>query len=212
MSDKSICELMEEFRPIIDSLIDRTLQTNREQGFLVCKEDDDLSIAGVCEGTSCQIKYMKDCEGKDVGVFHTHPRVYERVMSGGDTIYAIDQNHDFSCVGTRMGVKCWTFDKSSPLHQEIKEGLDEMHEDGHELVDTIDRFNEDLEAYKTKKAAGEDVELERTSLRTRRGDIKRLRRRYMTNRRILKRKARDEYPSFTKECEMKERPGLEEGV
>ena len=197
MADKSICDLMEEFRPIIESLIDRSLQKNREYGFLVCREDDDLSIAGVCEGTKCRINNIEGCEGKDVGMFHTHPSAYTPAMSGRDVTYAVYHNHDFSCIGTRGSVKCWFFDKSNPQYQEIRRIQDRIDEDRRDFNKTIARYNKDLEAW---EAGG--VEVERRILLAKSAENKRWRRRYKNNKSRLNIKAREECPLFTEECLM----------
>jgi len=197
MADKSICDLMEEFRPIIESLIDRSLQKKRECGFLVCRENDDLSIAGVCEGTECSIKKLVGCEGKDIGLFHTHPRAYTPAMSGADVTYAVYHDHDFSCIGASGGVKCWSFDKSNPQYQEIKRRQEEIIEDRRKLSNTVTQYNKDLEAWK----AG-DVEVEKRVLLAKSAEIKRWRSRYETKKSRFKNKAKEYSPLFSKECLM----------
>jgi len=199
-ADKSICDLMEEFRPIIESLIDRSSQKNREHGFLVCRENDNLSIASVCEGDECHIEKLEGCEGKDVGLFHTHLHVTTMPeMSGMDVTYSIKCDHDFSCVGARRGVKCWSFDKSHPQYQEIKRRQGTIGEDRLKFNNAIALYNKDLEAWE----AG-DVEVEKRVLLAMSADIKRWRRRSEINESRLNSDARKAYPVFTKECVMRE--------
>jgi len=162
----------------------------------VCRENDDLSIAGVCEGTECRIE-IEGCEGKDIGMFHTHPRAYTPAMSGADVTYAVYHDHDFSCIGASGGVKCWSFDKSNPQYQEIRRRQDMINEDRHMFNNTIARYNKDLEAWETGSE-----EVERRVLLAKSAEIKRWRREYELNKSRLHIKAREDSPLFTQECLM----------
>lgn len=76
-----------------------TLRDARERQFYVCDDGDSLSTTRTCVGTSCYVRARRECRGKVIGDFHTHPGAPPNPSDGDFIHHYSNRIRDF-CIGS----------------------------------------------------------------------------------------------------------------
>lgn len=104
----------------LNDIICKSEKEKREYGLIFCGDTDmppfgNLSHAELCTGKKCEVE-MHDCKDKkQIGTFHTHPRVKAGKdlgnLSGKDIYGTVSHRQSFACLGliehNRPVIKCF---------------------------------------------------------------------------------------------------------
>jgi hypothetical protein len=168
----------------LEDIIVKSEKEKREYGIIFCGETNTppfgkITHSDLCIGEECSVN-MIDCKGKrQIGTFHTHPRIKMGRsfgnLSGEDIYNTIRHDDAFSCIGIteyyRPAIKCFTpkFDINPTIVSNAHNAEDDYGEKLAKVLkqrSNIDRKSVDdlIEAFEKRKMADNELKKESESL------------------------------------------------
>lgn len=167
----------------LEDIIIKSEKEKREYGIIFCGDTNvppfgEITHSDLCVGEECSLD-ITDCKGKkQIGTFHTHPRIKSGRnfgnLSGEDIYNTIRHKEAFSCIGIteyyRPAIKCFTpqldinptiMSNAHNAEDDYSKKLAKVSKQGTKDRKSVDDL---IEAYDKRKIADSELHKESESL------------------------------------------------